>query len=92
MTLRPFLLDPALKGPDRLLYWEFYEPSFEQAVRWGDWKAVRHGRRGALELYNLIRDPAETINVASNHPKIVERIEHYIAHTHVPSSEYPDPS
>jgi arylsulfatase A-like enzyme len=92
MTLKPFLLDPELKGPDRLLYWEFYEPSFEQAVRWGEWKAVRHGRRGALELYNLIRDPAETINVASDHPKIVERIEHYIAHTHVPSSEYPDPS
>ena len=25
------------------LYWEFFEGGFQQAVRWGDWKAVRPG-------------------------------------------------
>ncbi|WP_263374411.1 arylsulfatase [Granulicella aggregans] len=91
VNLKPFLLDPRLKGKDRFLYWEFYEPSFEQAVRWGQWKAVRHGRKGPLELYNLSRDPSETINVAAQHPEIVDRIERYIKETHTPSPEYPDP-
>ncbi|MBN3868647.1 hypothetical protein [Gluconobacter kondonii] len=29
--------------PERLLYWETYEPSFWQAARLGKWKIVRPG-------------------------------------------------
>jgi len=61
-------------------------------VRWGKWKAVRHGRNGALELYDLTTDPAETINIAAQHPDVVARIETYIRQTHTPSEEYPDPA
>lgn len=92
ITLRPFLLHPELKERDRFLYWEFYEPSFEQAVRWGQWKAVRHDRKGPLELYNLILDPSEKKNIAAENPKVVARIEQYIRETHRPSVEYPDPA
>jgi len=92
ISLVPYLLHPERKAEDRFLYWEFYEPSFEQAVRWGKWKAVRHGRKGVLELYDLSRDPAETVNIAAQHPEVLERIEEYIRKTHTPSSEYPDPA
>jgi len=34
-------------------YWEFHEKGFEQAVRMGDWKAVRHGTKMPIELYDL---------------------------------------
>jgi len=92
ISIRPYLMHPELKPTDRFLYWEFYEPKFEQAVRWGKWKAVRHGRNGALELYDLTTDPAETINIAAQHPDVVARIETYIRQTHTPSEEYPDPA
>jgi len=92
ISLVPYLLHPERKAEERFLYWEFYEPSFEQAVRWGKWKAVRHGRKGVLELYNLAQDPAEKLDVAAQHPQVVARIEQYILMTHTPSAEYPDPS
>ncbi|RXH54726.1 arylsulfatase [Granulicella sibirica] len=90
ISLRPYLLKPDRKFEDRFLYWEFYEPSFEQAVRWGKWKAVRHGRSGPLELYDLSNDPAEKTDIASAHPDVVARIEQHIRATHTPSVEYPD--
>ena len=92
ISLRPYLLHPDLKFETRFLYWEFYEPSFEQAVRWGKWKAVRHGRKGPLELYDLTTDPAEQTDIATHHLDIVARIEQHIRANHTPSVEYPDPA
>jgi arylsulfatase A-like enzyme len=72
---------PTLLGkPDRqklheYLYWEFYERGFDQAVRMGQWKAVRNGVAGPLELYDLLTDIGETKNVAADHPDIVAQIE-----------------
>ncbi len=88
----PYLLHPELKGKDRFLYWEFYEPVFEQAVRWGRWKAMRHSRTGAFELYDLSSDPSEQTNIATQHPDVIKRIEAYVATAHTPSAEYPDPT
>jgi arylsulfatase A-like enzyme len=82
ISLQPYLLHPELKSEDRFLYWEFYEPSFEQTVRWGKWKAVRHGRKGPLELYDLTVDPAEKTDIAAQHPDVVGRIEQYIHNPH----------
>jgi arylsulfatase A-like enzyme len=69
---------PALLGRNQtrqdLLYWEFHERGFDQAVRMGHWKAVRQ-RRGPLELYNLSTDPGEARNVAQQNPNVVARIE-----------------
>jgi len=33
------------------LYWEFFEGGFRQAVRMGDWKAIRMGLQGEADLY-----------------------------------------
>ncbi|MCU1324275.1 MAG: sulfatase [Acidobacteriaceae bacterium] len=92
ISLQSYLLHPDRPAKDRFLYWEFYEPSFEQAVRWGRWKAVRHGRKGLLELYDLTSDPAEKTNIAEKHPDVVARIERHIRETHTASVEYPDPA
>jgi len=92
ISIRPYLFRPEARPKDRFLYWEFYEPVFEQAVRWGKWKAVRHGRKGPLELYDLAVDPAEKNNIAQHHADVVDRIERYIGETHKPSAEYPDPA
>jgi arylsulfatase A len=49
-----------------------------QAVRLGDWKAVRPKQGAPLELYDLARDPGETRDVAARRPDIVARVESYL--------------
>ncbi|GLU51173.1 hypothetical protein [Dyadobacter frigoris] len=46
----------------RFLYWEFFEKGFEQAVRYGKWKAIK--ANGKTELYDLEKDISETNDVA----------------------------
>lgn len=70
------------------LYWElprydattgtFFDEIPRQAVRMGPWKAVRPNPDGPLELYNLDADPAETEDVAREHPEVVARIEEFL--------------
>lgn len=68
------------------LYWEFYERGSAQAVRMGDWKAVRKPMiTGEIELYSLRHDPGETHNVAESHPDIVERVDAIMKRGHRPS-------
>jgi arylsulfatase A len=70
---------PLLKGgaaPKRdYFYWELHEnsgPSL-QAVRFGDWKAVKNGPSAAVELYDLKADPGEKTNLAAKHPDVVAK-------------------
>jgi arylsulfatase A-like enzyme len=69
---------PLLKGgtaPKRdAFYWELHEsgPSL-QAVRFGDWKAVKNGSSAAVELYDLKADPGETTDLADKNPDLVAR-------------------
>ena len=83
----------ALKGAPQpaheFLYWEFHERGFQQAVRMGDWKAVRLARDRPLELYNLETDRAETTDVAAKEPAIVQRIEKYLATARTESPHWP---
>jgi Arylsulfatase A and related enzymes len=68
VSVLPALLDPSLKMERPPLYFEFHERGFDQAARRGNWKAVRHGTKGAVELYDLATDPSETRDVAAEHP------------------------
>jgi arylsulfatase A len=63
------------------LYWEFFERGFDQAVRTGDWKAVRHGVDGPVELYNLKTDPGETRDLATQRPEILRRVTDLLSRT-----------
>lgn len=85
---------PALLGDGRrkqhdFLYWEFHERGFQQAVRMGDWKAVRLKPGGALELYNLRDDVGETKNIAAEHPDVVAKIEAYLKTARTESLDWP---
>jgi arylsulfatase A-like enzyme len=67
------------------LYWEFYEQGGKQAVRHGQWKAVRMPMvTGPTELYDLDADLGEQANIAAAHPEIVRRLEAMMKAAHVP--------
>ena len=73
ISVLPVWLDS--KGVSReYLYWEFHEGGFMQAVRMGNWKGVKHGVNGKIELYDLDKDAAETRNVADSNAKIVSEV------------------
>lgn len=73
----------------RYFYWETYEPEFRQAVRCGNWKAVRLSKGLALELYDLKSDPRETRNIAASHPEVIAQLEDYLKTARTASLEYP---
>jgi arylsulfatase A-like enzyme len=73
------------------LYWEFFERGFHQAVRMGDWKAVRHGLQSRVELYNLKQDFAETRDVAGDHADIVRKMQEILGAARTESAEFPIP-
>jgi arylsulfatase A-like enzyme len=64
--------------PHEYLYWEFFEGSSKQAVRMGDWKAVRLGPSKPIELYHLKSDLREENNVAAAHPALVARVKNIL--------------
>jgi arylsulfatase A-like enzyme len=67
------------------LYWEFYEQGSKQAVREGNWKAVRMPMHtGKMELYDLKSDPSEAKDVAAQHPDVVKRMDERMAAAHTP--------
>ena len=58
------------------LLWKTSSPGSESFIREGQWK-LRHPTRkngGELELYDLNADPAESKNLAAQHPDIVKRL------------------
>jgi arylsulfatase A len=74
------------------LYWEFYEEGGKQAVRQGDWKAVRLNAlkpaSAKVELYNLADDLAEKHDVAAEHADVVARLSALMRDAHVDSGEH----
>ncbi|MBI1373567.1 MAG: sulfatase-like hydrolase/transferase [Phycisphaera sp.] len=66
------------------LYWEFYEQGSKQAVRFGDWKAIRKPMfTGDIELYDLSKDIGEEHDLAKDHADIVKQAEKLMAEAHV---------
>jgi arylsulfatase A-like enzyme len=55
-------------------YWELHEGPPIQAVRAGNWKAVKNGPKRAIELYDLASDPGEKHDVASSHADVVQKM------------------
>jgi uncharacterized sulfatase len=82
---------PTLRGqPDKqpkheYLYWEFYEQGGRQAVRFGDWKAIRQPMfTGEVQLFNLSDDLSEENNLASQHPDLVKKAAEMMDQAHTP--------
>lgn len=79
---------PALLGrpqPEHeYLYFEFYEQGGRQAVRFGDWKAIREPMiTGPLRLYDLSTDLGETTDLALARPDLVRRAATFMNEAHV---------
>jgi arylsulfatase A len=71
------------------LYWEFNQKGTGwQAARSGNWKAVRPGKGGPVELYDLASDPGEHKNHASTNAAVAKRMERYLA-DRAESDEFP---
>jgi hypothetical protein len=90
-SIAPALLGKDPQVPRESLYFEIYEPFFQQAVRMGDWKGYRLGTKAPLELYDLKADPAEKQDIAAAHPDIVCQIEAIMTAEHTPSPHYDAP-
>jgi arylsulfatase len=73
------------------LYWEYESGGYAQAVRFGDWKAVRNNVKKAgdapPELYNLARDPGERTNLAGDRPELAAKAAAIMKAAHAPSWE-----
>lgn len=95
LSFAPTLLGKTQKKHE-FLYWEFPGYGGQQAVRVGDWKAVRQNMRRKrnknplkIELYNLKTDIGEKHDVASKHPNLVKRFAKLMAEQHTPSKLFP---
>ena len=75
---------PTIRGENKkqakreYVYWEFHEQGGKQAIRKGNWKAVRLNVRkkpdGPIELYDLSRDIGETKNLSDKHPDLIKEM------------------
>lgn len=82
-----------LKGgaaPQReYFYWELHERQSIQALRFGDWKAVRNGPNQAIELYDLKTDAGEQTDRASAQPELVAKAEALMKAARVEDPNWP---
>jgi arylsulfatase A-like enzyme len=77
------------EAPDReCFYWELHEGKVSrQAVRFGDWKAVRNGPAAEVEVYDLAMDPGESRDLSASRPDLVGRATELMA---AERTEHPD--
>ena len=86
----------ALLGKERAtpldhLYWDYghCRNRFSQAVRKGNWKAVRPALDGPTQLYNLATDQSESEDLALSHLELVRELETIMDSELTPSPHYP---
>jgi len=89
----PTLTGGAKQRTHRYLYWEFHSYGNTQAIRMGNWKAlrlkVRDNPDAPIVLYNLKTDIGETKNIATDHPDIIKIIAPLFREAHTPSDRFP---
>lgn len=98
ISFLPTLLGRTDQREHEFLYWEFGGYGGQQALRMGDWKAVRQNLLAKnnkdplkIELFNLGDDISESRDVASQHPEIVTRMRTIMAAEHTNSSLFAMP-
>ncbi|BCX46979.1 arylsulfatase [Haloferula helveola] len=80
-------------APERdYFYWELHEgrkPNAIQAIRFGDWKAVKNGSKAKVELYDLAKDPGEKNDLAGDKPDLVKKAVKLMAKARVDDPAWP---
>jgi arylsulfatase A-like enzyme len=90
VSVVPALLGDTTVANQRPMYWEFHERGSSQAVRQGQWKAVRvGGPQAAVELYDLESDLGEQQNVAESHPEVVAKLTGILEASRTESPRWP---
>jgi arylsulfatase A-like enzyme len=89
VSIAPTITGKGMQKSHEFLYWEFHEGGFKQAVRHGNWKALRLSPGQPLELYAVMKDPGETGNVAAANPEVVAKVEAYLKTARTDSKEFP---
>jgi len=92
ISFTPTLLGKENQKTHNFLYWEFPAYGGQQAIRVGDWKAVRQNIfKGNMktELYDLAKDIAEQHDLAEKYPERVAQLEQMMTGAHVPSKQFP---
>ncbi len=87
ISFLPVLTGKSQPQPE-YLYWEFPEYGGQQAVRMGQWKAIRKDiLKGnmTIELFNLETDLQEQINQAGQYPELVQKAEAIMKKEHAPA-------
>lgn len=83
----------ALEGgrmpPREYFYWELHEGPCKQAVRFGNWKALRNKPEHALMLFDLATDPQEKNSLAAKRPDLVAKAEELMRKARVDSPDWP---
>ena len=88
VSIAPLLFGRSL--PRRqYFYWELHEGPTQQALRFGDWKAVRTTINRPLELYDLRADRGETRDLAKERPELVAQAEALMKSARVDSADFP---
>jgi arylsulfatase A len=91
LSIAPTLVGQTGQKLHEYLYWDYHSGGRAQAVRFGDWKAVRNNVKkspdATPELYNLARDPGEKTNLADERPELAAKAAAYMKAAHGPSWE-----
>lgn len=92
VSLVPLLTNASASISRTFLLWEFAGYGGQQAIRRGDWKAIRRNiskGNDHWELYNLASDPKETTDRSHEHPEIVERLADLLESNRTDSALFP---
>ena len=88
ISMKPTLFGKDQSNTHEYLYWEFPAYKGQQAVRMGNWKAIRRNifdGNMKIELYDLNSDYREQNDVASAHPEIILKIKNFMVDSHTRS-------
>lgn len=89
ISFLPTLLGEKQKQTHKYLYWEFSEGGPKQAIRKGDWKAIRFIKDKRIELYDLITDLGENDNVATQNPEKLAELVKLMKEAHSKNDLFP---
>lgn len=93
ISILPEILGKEQKEQHDFLYWEFNAKGDKQAVRIGNWKAIREGLmknpNAPIQLYDLSTDKKEEKNLAKKHPEIVKQALEIMEREHIENKLFP---